>query len=120
MPKVIQDQFTDLPITHEKRWQLRHPDHYTEIKRAVNERQNEKKKGERAVKRRDFRNSQMKRDKLVSEAKRHEKRGRDIGQICIWMNLTESKVRELLAQKPVDTTPTPCQIPPVASIDNRP
>ena len=58
---------------------------------------NERSKGKRVVKKRDWRNSVMKRDKLVAEAHRHHAKGRDIGKICVWMNLPESKVRELLA-----------------------
>ena len=118
MPSKIIDQFTDLPISSNAKWRLRHPEKDKSNKRSdylkmradperyasrvaslerATKRHNGKVAIARVLKKRDFRNSLMKRDKLVAEAKRHHKLGRDVGTICVWMNLPESKVRELLS-----------------------
>ena len=118
MPLKIIDQFTDLPVSPSTKWRLRHPGEDKARQRAdylklqadpekfarrvasmeqATKRSNGKKAIARVVKRRDWRHATLKRDQLVSEAKRHQVKGRTIGDICVWMNLPESKVRELLA-----------------------
>lgn len=97
MPAKIIDQFTDLPVSRAYKWQLRHPDQYADIRYNVNLRVKHKRRAVAVVKKRDWSHSMDKTAKLAAEAKRHQSKGRSIADIMVWMNLPESKVRELLA-----------------------